>query len=470
MSEEPPNPLGAAFWAKLESENGGEDARDLIVSDIVTPIVNQLQDDDRYDSNGNYYDRNGGDNLWICESDKRNYNICRRIWERLWAEERSYWETEYPQKNLGRGVPSDNQRQDIPADQTRPAGFDRIIDLIKRRDGVELTSELPKNMSLKKVYTHLRGARKWAPRHWAGRRPIENNEKLRKLISGWGLPEKQPLIKATYGYPEAWITTRITSFFWLFNERFYDFLPFFAQPIGAWDTSSVVDMTGAFAKNEHFNYYIGRWDVSRVRFMMDMFYEANLFNQPLEKWDTSGCANMSGMFRLATRFNQPIGNWQTQNVTTMADMFAGARAFNQPIEQWNVTELLNTTGMFQEAVSFNQPLNGWHTTFKKIVHISEMFNRAVAFNQPLDQWDTSTVVSAERVFRGCKSFIQDITGWNKQSMNPESLESMERDAQSIKKERYRQEYLKKLRSASAKRTKTSSVVDQVFAFHKLAFH
>ena len=415
-----------------------------ILTDLVERFVDKLRRQD------------DGEDLWLCAANKTNHNICKAVWGRVWAEERDFWE--------GEQVPADNIRQDIPEGETRPSGFARIIDLIKRRDGVDLTSELPTNMSLQKAYKHLRGAREWAPRHWAERMPVSDEFALARMIDMWASDDRRQLIIQSRGYPEAWIVTGVTSFHLVFKGRENSV---FNEPIGAWDTSSVLTMSNAFSDNEDFNQYIGRWNVSNVSDMWNMFSGASSFNQPLELWDTSGCRNMSGMFSHAESFNQPIGNWKTQNVYTMASMFQRARAFNQPIEQWDVSQLLYTSRMFKNAFHFNQPLNGWHPTFKKVIDISFMFDRANHFNQPLNQWDTSTVLNARGVFRGALNFVQDITGWSTESMNPESKVSFARYSQGIKRELERQEYRAKLRSASAG---TSSIVDQVFAFHKLVFH
>ena len=58
--------------------------------------------------------------------------------------------------------------------------------------------------------------------------------------------------------------------------------------------------------------------------MRGMFYGSS-FNQPIGAWDTSRITDMSEMFALSS-FNQPIGGWDTSQVTTMSAMFDGTRS------------------------------------------------------------------------------------------------------------------------------------------------
>ena len=67
-------------------------------------------------------------------------------------------------------------------------------------------------------------------------------------------------------------------------------------PIGEWDISSVVDMTGAFRDTAMFDGDVSKWDVSSVTSMSAMFTTASFFNGDLSKWDVSSITSMSAMF------------------------------------------------------------------------------------------------------------------------------------------------------------------------------
>jgi surface protein len=74
------------------------------------------------------------------------------------------------------------------------------------------------------------------------------------------------------------------------------------------------------------------------------------FNQPLGHWDVSHVVTMSGMFYGAVLFNQPLGQWDVSNVRDMSGMFQGATAFNQPLDRWTaVGSDTNVVGMCREA-------------------------------------------------------------------------------------------------------------------------
>ena len=50
--------------------------------------------------------------------------------------------------------------------------------------------------------------------------------------------------------------------------------------------------------------------------MAGMFSES-LFNQDISKWNVSNVKVMAGMFFNAYKFNQPIDNWDVSNVIDM---------------------------------------------------------------------------------------------------------------------------------------------------------
>ena len=51
--------------------------------------------------------------------------------------------------------------------------------------------------------------------------------------------------------------------------------------------------------------------------MRGMFYKAIDFDHPLGAWNTSAVIDMSFMFYGAESFNQPIGDWDTAHVKDM---------------------------------------------------------------------------------------------------------------------------------------------------------
>ena len=61
-----------------------------------------------------------------------------------------------------------------------------------------------------------------------------------------------------------------------------------------------------------------------------MFWAAAAFNQPIGAWDTSAVIDMSRMVWAAAAFNLPIGAWNSSTVTTMRRMFGDAAALTSP--------------------------------------------------------------------------------------------------------------------------------------------
>ena len=62
---------------------------------------------------------------------------------------------------------------------------------------------------------------------------------------------------------------------------------------------------------------------------------------------------MDELFNNATSFNQPLNKWNVSNVKFMLQMFNNATSFNQPLNKWNVSKVTNMGGMFYGANSFN---------------------------------------------------------------------------------------------------------------------
>ena len=76
---------------------------------------------------------------------------------------------------------------------------------------------------------------------------------------------------------------------------------------------------------------IGKWDVSHVSDMSDIFYDRKTFNYDLSNWDVSRVIDMGAMFLNAKSFNQDLSNWDVSRVTDMRLMFADASAFQQTL-------------------------------------------------------------------------------------------------------------------------------------------
>ena len=101
---------------------------------------------------------------------------------------------------------------------------------------------------------------------------------------------------------------------------------------------AVKDYLSSYVKDKRFIILkygeIGDWDVSNVTNMDDLFpymsKGAESFNQPLNNWNVSNVRVMCGMFWNARSFNQSLNNWNVSNVGDMGDMFLDARSFNQP--------------------------------------------------------------------------------------------------------------------------------------------
>lgn len=387
-----------------------------------------------------------------CVTNRANLQLCHSLqpfWNQFFDNERRYWEEQY-QFNGVVGVPMDSERQDVPRFTPRPTGFERILDLIHRRNGVKNPANMLAEMSFNEACAQLLDARNWAPRHWrGGRTRFYGVGELREAIHDFlkGGDAKQTVI-AKYGEPEAWIVSAVRNFNSLNDGGSGENT--FNEPIGAWDTSRATEMRYTFHNFRHFNQPIGSWDTSRVQSMVHMFVHAFAFNQPIGDWDTSRVLTMRGMFMNAHDFNQPIGDWSTSNVRDMISMFSGARVFNQPIGDWDTSQVKTMHGMFRGAKRFNQPIQSnpnrqkWQTyqvidmsymfydaedfnqfignwNTDNVTNMAQMFAFALSFDKPLNRqtfghWNTGKVRTMAAMFKQAESFNQDIADWNTQSV------------------------------------------------------
>jgi surface protein len=144
---------------------------------------------------------------------------------------------------------------------------------------------------------------------------------------------------------------------------------------------------------------IGKWDVSRVTNMKNLFQDLTTFNEPLNEWNVSNVTNMESMFENCQTFNQPLDLWNVGNVTNMFGMFSNCTDFNKPLDQWGlkVGNVTNMGGLFYDCKSFNQPLNTWNVS--NVTNMEEMFYGCESFNQPLNSWNIGNVTRIEGIFR-----------------------------------------------------------------------
>lgn len=186
----------------------------------------------------------------------------------------------------------------------------------------------------------------------------------------------------------------------------------FNKDISSWDVSNVNSMSRMFMGAKSFNQDISNWDVSSVQQMESMFEGSLLFNSDISKWDVKYVSSMRRMFANTLKFNQPIGKWKKSNHAEISYMFFNAESFNQDLSNWDVSGS-SPISLFEGAKSFNQDLKSWK--FKKHYYgrsFNRMFKNAISFNGDISSWDVKHVTHMDEMFMGAKSFNQDISRWD----------------------------------------------------------
>ncbi len=183
------------------------------------------------------------------------------------------------------------------------------------------------------------------------------------------------------------------------------------QTIEQWGNNAWQSMSGAFKRCENLE---GRAtdvpNLSEVKSMSEMFFEAKSFNQNINDWNVENVESFNMMFRQATSFNQNLNGWNVGNALYMEEMFAGAISFNQDLNDWDVSKVTTMFGMFSGATDFNGDITGWIVS--EVTNLDGMFGAATSFNQDIGDWDVSNVTEMGGMFYQATSFNQDLRLWD----------------------------------------------------------
>ena len=208
-----------------------------------------------------------------------------------------------------------------------------------------------------------------------------------------------------------WDVSNVTNMGSMFHNTFN----FRGHGLETWDVSNVQSMAGMFFQAFKFNGHVSNWNVSKVRYMQNMFNINNAavpsaFNRNLSSWNVSKVENMTRMFKAASSFTSDLNSWDVSNVQYMDEMFSNARAFNSDLSRWNVSNVRDMREMFFNAHTFNNDLNDWDVS--NVGNMSSMFNGARSFNGNLSEWNTHKVEDMNSMFLGATAFNQNMGDWN----------------------------------------------------------
>jgi len=200
------------------------------------------------------------------------------------------------------------------------------------------------------------------------------------------------------------------------NMRYMFFEAALANPdTSGWDTSSVTDMNMMFSGAASANPDTSGWDTSSVKYMISMFEGAIAANPDTSGWNTSAVTRMDYMFAGATSANPDTSGWDTSAVTSMNGMFSGATAANPDTSGWNTSAVTSMDATFEGATSANPDTSGWDTSL--VISMSDMFYRATSANPDTSGWNTSSVRSMDYMFYQATAANPDTSGWNTSSVN-----------------------------------------------------
>ena len=152
--------------------------------------------------------------------------------------------------------------------------------------------------------------------------------------------------KAFNGNLEAWDVSQVTDFSQMFQG-----CKSFAGDISLWNVERANTFESMFAYTKAFDCNISKWNTWSVQNMSRMM-KAAIFNQPIGTWDVSRVIRMTGMFMRNAHFNQDLRAWNTSKVKNMDNMFANATEFHHDIRGWSNSSLESSQDMFAGATRF----------------------------------------------------------------------------------------------------------------------
>lgn len=153
------------------------------------------------------------------------------------------------------------------------------------------------------------------------------------------------------------------------------------------------------------NVLIGKWNVSRVTDMRELFYNDSdktyEFGEAdsLDEWDVSRVGDMTYMFR-ECHYNHPLNSWNVEKVENFKGTFYNSD-FNQALDNWKPVSAKNMNGMFYGCSYFNQLLDSWGPHLSKVKNMNYMFHGCHSFEQDLADWDVDKVSYFDGIFDEC---------------------------------------------------------------------
>lgn len=86
--------------------------------------------------------------------------------------------------------------------------------------------------------------------------------------------------------------------------------------------------------------YSDKPDLTMVKDMTKMFFQAWAFNGKVSDWDVRSVEMMGCLFTGTQQFNGDLSKWDVSRVKCMSGFLFGANAFNQDLSLWNVKNVL----------------------------------------------------------------------------------------------------------------------------------
>ena len=200
--------------------------------------------------------------------------------------------------------------------------------------------------------------------------------------------------------------------------------------IGKWDVSSITDMTQLFSSQTFFYGDLSKWDVSSVKDMSSMFQGAQSFNGDISKWDVSSVVEIPAMFRLAASFRGGISRWDVSRVVNMDYMFWYAVSFKQKLRgaAWVRSKaskndmFRGSSGSIARAITLITASTTITAGFSSKAKLKDAVEACLKLSPdgdcsnsphgPIAEWHVSSVTDMNNLFTYAKDFDGDLSKWD----------------------------------------------------------
>ncbi len=157
----------------------------------------------------------------------------------------------------------------------------------------------------------------------------------------------------------SWDVSNVTNMRAMFQQAYE-----FNQDLNSWSITGGETLSGMFGVAVSFNQNLNNWNVTKTTQCASMFNGATSFNGDVSGWqmgDVDDPYNYpSQMFKGCTAFTGiGVETWDVSTMKYALQMFEDCPVFNADISGWDVSNCISFPKFLKNCTAFNQDLSSW---------------------------------------------------------------------------------------------------------------